>query len=113
MSIVPVSYRACFNPRSPHGERPIEEAYRITSEIVSIHAPPHGERPDLDVAASSESWFQSTLPTRGATGFYRKQLRLVLFQSTLPTRGATLDTAPKFSNHPVSIHAPHTGSDCP
>ena len=56
-----------FNPRSPHGERPIS--------AVDLHL--------LDV-------FQSTLPARGAT---YNDLHAVLsggFQSTLPARGATL-----------------------
>ncbi len=37
-----------------------------------------------------------------------------MFQSTLPTRGATTASGGlQMLATPVSIHAPHTGSDCP
>ena len=78
--------------------------------------------------------FQSTHPTRGATGvcifakcavrsfnprtphgvrlnkggiIYNKEW----FQSTHPTRGATFVSLGLFRYHEVSIHAPHTGCD--
>ena len=55
-----------FNPRSPHGERP-------------VLAPDHNKH----------FTFQSTLPARGATICWRKLSPAKSFQSTLPARGAT------------------------
>ena len=78
-----------FNPRSPHGERPIFSKAEEAVEAISIHAPrtgsdkrfqalrlfgkhfnprsPHGERPDLLCCYYWRGIFQSTLPARGAT----------------------------------------------
>ena len=55
-----------FNPRSPHGERPIVISLPICSAV-----------------------FQSTLPARGATTWITKSRKRTKFQSTLPARGAT------------------------
>ena len=80
---------------------------------ISIHAPREGSDWMFSTSSSEAGRFQSTLPVRGATGFYRlKQLLLFIsihapregsdhireaaarpgriFQSTLPVRGATL-----------------------
>ena len=78
-----------FNPRSPHGERP------------------------LIVAASAASMvFQPTLPARGATMTITIALRLVqAFQPTLPARGATVMCASGRRRIRISTHAPRTGSD--
>ena len=105
------SRSADFNPRSPHGERP------------------------LIVAASAASIvFQSTLPARGATLDVVKLGRQGEFQSTLPARGATAaepgrdgirpyfnprsphgerhePRIPGLTRRFISIHAPRTGSD--
>ena len=56
-----------FNPRSPHGERPI-----------------------FAIRQSAKRLFQPTLPARGATAITPKKKRTSnLFQPTLPARGAT------------------------
>ncbi len=36
-----------FNPRSPHGERPVADALEAMSEGISIHAPRTGSDPTL------------------------------------------------------------------
>ena len=36
-----------------------------------------------------------------------------IFQPTLPARGATADDCQRKRNHPISTHAPRTGSDKP
>ncbi len=100
-----------FNPRSPHGERP-----------VSIWKP------------KTRKQFQSTLPARGATpgehgesglegisihaprtgsdrySFWLEK-ELEKFQSTLPARGATRFRTLYRNLLMISIHAPRTGSD--
>ena len=56
-----------FNPRSPHGERPIDALDTSAALAISIHAPRTGS----DVWArrywTATKRFQSTLPARGAT----------------------------------------------
>ena len=79
-----------FNPRSPHGERPIH----------ALSAEPALKR------------FQSTLPARGATGAAPNKTSCCrIFQSTLPARGATFVARRLLSVSSISIHAPRTGSD--
>ena len=80
--------------------------------IISIHAPLAGSDPCFPPAASGRPRFQSTLPSRGATGRrLPPAIRRTVFQSTLPSRGAT----PQGPGHPpydqISIHAPLAGSD--
>ena len=79
---------AYFNPRSPHGERPLTRS-----------------------AVASKSRFQSTLPARGATAFCDFSPAQSRFQSTLPARGATKPRPRDAARTAISIHAPRTGSD--
>ena len=80
-----------FNPRSPHGERRLEEeldnigigisihAPRTGSDgrfvaaiyefVISIHAPRTGSDTGARIRPRFSATFQSTLPARGATGF--------------------------------------------
>ncbi len=61
--------------------------------------------------AASAMQFQSTLPMRGATlqGLHCQSAHR--FQSTLPMRGATPESGCSPVSLPISIHAPHAGSD--
>ena len=77
-----------FNPRSPHGERQISQAFQDMRQL-----------------------FQSTLPARGATRSMGWSRYESIFQSTLPARGATETTLVLFCFTSISIHAPRTGSD--
>ena len=101
-----------FNPRSPHGERLLENAKKelakkfqstlpargATSGVgdplfnwrISIHAPRTGSDYHARKAALLTYAFQSTLPARGATLRVPSFLLTQPFQSTLPARGATL-----------------------
>ena len=78
-----------FNPRSPHGERPIKELDGRVDTLISIHAPRTGSDGISPHCISSES----------------------IFQSTLPARGATSDEQYATTSYVISIHAPRTGSD--
>ena len=55
-----------FNPHSPHGERPLDNASQVGNLL-----------------------FQPTLPARGATRLGSFPSFLMVFQPTLPARGAT------------------------
>ena len=57
------------------------------------------------------SKFQSTLPSRGATGSKPAASRSWAFQSTLPSRGATSTYQDRLILGFISIHAPLAGSD--
>ena len=80
---------ADFNPRSPHGERPNNNAMFHERFRISIHAPRMGS--DLRR--------------------YRVIDALYIFQSTLPAWGATRRLAWSVPMHFISIHAPRMGSD--
>ena len=122
-----------FNPRSPHGERPI--AGRGTAGQSHFNPrSPHGERLAQLWTSVDGGQFQSTLPARGATaaGHHSQHDRWISihaprtgsdvplsartpgargFQSTLPARGATLSCTALRHISFISIHAPRTGSD--
>ena len=77
-----------FNPRSPHGERPMSTPGGCTSCHFNPRSP-HGERPHLPAGNTLADGFQSTLPARGATDLVTRMYAYGKFQSTLPARGAT------------------------
>ena len=78
-----------FNPRSPHGERPIRQQRTSRTET-----------------------FQPTLPARGATGLL---LRLLQFRPNFNPRSPHGERPRKRvatqRYPPISTHAPRTGSD--
>ena len=57
-----------FNPRSPHGERPLFPPATPRWQAISIHAPRTGSDLMDWADAGDLQKFQSTLPARGATG---------------------------------------------
>ena len=57
---------AYFNPRSPHGERPLSKRGFYPFNDFNPRSP-HGERPGLLMNNIRYKIFQSTLPARGAT----------------------------------------------
>ena len=78
-----------FNPRSPHGERPVTRLLQKEQHHFNPRSP-HGERRCAQTQPSATEKFQSTLPAWGATSpLMVLLLRLPLFQSTLPAWGAT------------------------
>ena len=106
-----VSVGLSFNPRSPRGERrPAAPSAGCPARFNPRS--PRGERLAENRAISPGQVFQSTLPSRGATGCGSLDMvDLVKFQSTLPSRGATgLDGFDR-EMRVVSIHAPLAGSD--
>ena len=81
-------FRADFNPRSPHGERPW--CAKNAPSCVEFQSTLPARGATHQAAYQHETaGFQSTLPARGATHFSRFPAPAVLFQSTLPARGAT------------------------
>ena len=105
--------RCNFNPRSPHGERPVPCIRLDHLTKISIHAPrtgsdekrkaasaganrhfnprsPHGERPVEDRKFTIAEHFNPRSPHGERHGcLYCKVPAKWLFQSTLPARGAT------------------------
>jgi len=122
-----------FNPRSPREERLVDRLLSVIGVTVSIHAPlarsDDGQRRFeshhlvsihaplarsdrvVSILLGPEGWFQSTLPSRGATERLRVYGELLLFQSTLPSRGATTTSHHQKLHRAVSIHAPLARSD--
>ena len=124
-----------FNPRSPHGERPLQVTILSTTDgfqstlpargataeylsviahrSISIHAPRTGSDVPLSARTPGARGFQSTLPARGAT-LSCTALRHISFISIHAPRTGS-DTAFLLVLHAhitqISIHAPRTGSD--
>ena len=87
------SFRVNFNPRSPRGER-------------------------LDLHKKYEIYllFQSTLPTRGATGLTDAWAVFFSISIHAPHAGSDIALGKPTLMFGISIHAPHAGSDfvrCP
>ena len=63
----------------------------------------------------SQTVFQSTHPSRGATVTLSHIPQSNEFQSTHPSRGATVQSSQRKHRHFISIHAPREGCDvgCP
>ena len=80
-----------FNPRSPHGERPITSRVPQRHYNISTHAPRTGS----DRRKGEKSNVQGK------------------FQPTLPARGATCAGGYGMRTQEISTHAPRTGSDTP
>ena len=128
-----ISAGNCFNPRAPTRGATglLDPAVRVVH--VSIHAPPRGARPRLDIIQQLLDVFQSTrphegrdvpkrldlyggtvsihAPPRGARlgGLRLRELRRG-FNPRAPTRGATGDTQLNGFTAAVSIHAPPRGA---
>ena len=77
-----------FNPRSPHGERPI-----------------------VTPAAAAQYQFQSTLPARGATASDYQFDYLDVISIHAPRTGSDRRKRASGAGLDISIHAPRTGSD--
>ena len=96
----------------PHGERPGKTYGSLKYVIISIHAPPHGERPGVRWAESARRKdFNPRSPARGATGLFVKRLINGGFNPRSPARGATRTI---FSSRPYKAFQstlPRTGSD--
>ena len=97
---------ACFNPRSPCGERLLRAEAQPVEVVVSTHAPLAGSDMSLDQFLKLATRFQPTLPLRGATQSQTHDSSHVRFQPTLPLRGAT--THPSGSLFPMSGFNPRS-----
>ena len=104
---------ADFNPRSPHGERPVSEMVRVLTGDFNPRSPhgerrqrtqrtrqkrrhfnprsPHGERPRWDRPKTSGKCISIHAPRTGSDfDTIQDCIHKVQFQSTLPARGATV-----------------------
>ena len=80
---------ANFNPRSPHGER----------HMASISTP-------------DDITFQPTLPARGATTIFTRQIRIICHFNPRSPHGERRRTWEEWTRlQAISTHAPRTGSD--
>ena len=125
-----------FNPRAPYGARPPPAGVRPHYYRFQSTRPIRGATIHSAEVGARHNKFQSTRPIRGATIASLSSSHKVInfnprapygarpgrhelcdipqeFQSTRPIRGATLGLGEVFAIRRISIHAPHTGRDCP
>ena len=122
-----------FNPRSPHGERPIAGTDGVYDITISTHAPRTGSDEWLDVGFNVTRPFQPTLPARGATSFGVHRQNTNYFNPRSPHGERQIEylsargeddfnpRSPHGERHiaqicsafnvSISTHAPRTGSD--
>ena len=81
-----------FNPRSPHGERPLGGLDAVPVDVISIHAPRMGS--DQNILQSS--YVHHHFNPRSPHGERHADINCIIarfeFQSTLPAWGATAKT---------------------
>ena len=124
-----------FNPRSPHGERPVFPDARTLGRRISIHAPrtgsdggggkqnekdydfnprsPHGERRRCRACAAE---IMDDFNPRSPHGERRNNVKKQIaepenFNPRSPHGERRLSALPYRSGLRISIHAPRTGSD--
>ena len=78
-----------FNPRSPHGERRARARRSKRPHTISIHAPRTGSDDYLCGLSDNPQDFNPRSPHGERHGTVRLFAMWTLFQSTLPARGAT------------------------
>ena len=100
-----------FNPRSPHGERPEEISYLLTSLHISIQSLPAWGGTYMTTQILSLIKISIHAPRMGSDIGALSIDFLVEFQSTLPAWGATSCALVKEAACIISIHAPRMGSD--
>jgi len=88
-----------------------DRVQRTQRLIVSIHAPLTGGDEGATPLGREARSFQSTPPSREATGGPVVFLERATFQSTPPSREATTQLPHEGGKLDVSIHAPLTGGD--
>ena len=103
--------RACFNPRSPCGERRTSDAALCAPPRFNPRSP-CGERPSGARRLTRSPGFQPTLPLRGATWASWLSFATCAVSTHAPlagSDGAARGGGP--SSTSVSTHAPLAGSD--
>ena len=112
-SICAMCWTTYFNPRSPHGERPL--GGNSESHVGQYFNPrsPHGERRERTVWKHPSVRYFNPRSPHGERPRAQRWNRLVeIFQSTLPAWGATRMTSSRSDGaSAISIHAPRMGSD--
>ena len=102
--------KADFNPRSPHGERPVPGRLRIARGRISTHAPRTGS----DRAAFATFWTTpiSTHAPRTGSDPSRPPCEAGRGISThAPRTGSDMGGKSCWRGRTISTHAPRTGSD--
>ena len=102
---------AYFNPHSPCGERRDEGPVSGAAFDISIHTPLAGSDDSLSFPRPNPSRFQSTLPLRGATDFWRMLWRRTNFNPHSPCGERHPQHRSGRRRTEISIHTPLAGSD--
>ena len=103
--------RSNFNPRSPHGERPVIEMNPASASRISIHAPRRGSDLQSDVGSALLGAISIHAPRRGSDGSPRQDRRRLSISIHAPRRGSDTRFKSNITNSMISIHAPRRGSD--
>ena len=80
--------RSNFNPRSPHGERPVIEMNPASASRISIHAPRRGSDLQSDVGSALLGAISIHAPRRGSDGSPRQDRRRLSISIHAPRRGS-------------------------
>ena len=93
------------------GRDEMERLIADANALFQSTRPSRGATGTIRAAITGRRSFQSTRPSRGATGVILKWVDLFKFQSTRPSRGATHCACTTGATSGISIHAPLAGRD--
>ena len=100
-----------FNPRSPHGERPIFAIRHSARKLFQSTLPARGATTQLDTAFQSADISIHAPRTGSDNGVLSDVTNVVDFNPRSP-HGERPEVGAKYNNYElISIHAPRTGSD--
>ena len=105
------SFEVIFQSTLPARGSDCRSGFHLPLLHISIHAPPHGERRGTPAAYVHGLYFNPRSPHGERRGTSGGVCPRVVFQSTLPARGATGFFLQRADAELISIHAPRTGSD--
>ena len=100
-----------FNPRSPHGERPMSDGKGRKKDQNFNPRSPHGERPDLCAGDGLLLHISIHAPRTGSDTCARVMDRIPAISIHAPRTGSDAQRLHRRVVGDISIHAPRTGSD--
>ena len=100
-----------FNPRSPHGERPLPPSESAQCVSISIHAPRTGSDRQGSRSRDTARYFNPRSPHGERRDAPEKFIVEVEISIHAPRTGSDPAGAADAQRPDISIHAPRTGSD--
>ena len=111
-SIIAFASAIDFNPRSPHGERPLPRLESRNDTIFQSTLPARGATAVVSHACGLGADFNPRSPHGERPNLFFEAIRIIKISIHAPRTGSDRGALPDVDRRPrISIHAPRTGSD--